>query len=217
MATSGPSPAPLQPGDLAPDFSLPAVHHEGSVSLADYRGEKPVLLALMRGFYCAFCRRHIQQLGTTAEKLQTLGVETLAIVASNADRARMYNRYRPAQIPLAADPELMTHRAYGVPNRAMTPEISQVIESKYADLAHELRVAPADITQVLDQRDGFQPLATDAAEMQRHQVQLVGQFLVDQNGIIRWVNIEGAREGLAGLDSFPTDTEFLAAAKSLRE
>lgn len=31
-------PAPLKPGDRAPDFTLPAADREGTVSLADYRG-----------------------------------------------------------------------------------------------------------------------------------------------------------------------------------
>jgi peroxiredoxin len=42
---------PVQPGDRAPDFTLPAAHGEGSVSLADYRGKSPVLVALLRGLY----------------------------------------------------------------------------------------------------------------------------------------------------------------------
>ena len=42
---------PLQPGDRAPDFSLPAGEREGIVSLSDYRGKSPVLLALLRGLY----------------------------------------------------------------------------------------------------------------------------------------------------------------------
>ncbi len=42
---------PLQPGDRAPDFTLPAVDREGNVSLADYRGRSPVLLAVLRGLY----------------------------------------------------------------------------------------------------------------------------------------------------------------------
>jgi hypothetical protein len=55
--------SPVQPGDPAPDFVLPAVDREGTVSLADYRGRTPVLLATMRGLYCAFCRRHIRAAG----------------------------------------------------------------------------------------------------------------------------------------------------------
>jgi peroxiredoxin len=41
----------VQPGEAAPDFDVSAVHHEGSVSLADYRGKRPLFLALYRGLY----------------------------------------------------------------------------------------------------------------------------------------------------------------------
>lgn len=43
--------SPVQPGEPAPDFRLPAARGEGVVSLADYRGRSPVLLALFRGLY----------------------------------------------------------------------------------------------------------------------------------------------------------------------
>lgn len=43
--------ASLQPGEPAPDFALPAVHRAGDVSLTDYRGRSPILLALLRGLY----------------------------------------------------------------------------------------------------------------------------------------------------------------------
>ncbi len=42
---------PVQPGEPAPEFMLPAANREGSVSLTDYRGKSPVLLALYRGLY----------------------------------------------------------------------------------------------------------------------------------------------------------------------
>jgi peroxiredoxin len=42
---------PLRPGDRAPDFTLPAVTREGLISLGEYRGRSPVLLALFRGLY----------------------------------------------------------------------------------------------------------------------------------------------------------------------
>jgi peroxiredoxin len=42
---------PVQPGEPAPDFTLPAANREGTVSLADYRGRSPLLLALFRGLY----------------------------------------------------------------------------------------------------------------------------------------------------------------------
>ena len=43
--------SPVQVGEPAPDFTRPAADGEGSVSLADYRGRSPVLLALFRGLY----------------------------------------------------------------------------------------------------------------------------------------------------------------------
>ena len=43
--------APVQRGEPAPDFTLPAANREGSVSLADYRGRSPLLLSLFRGLY----------------------------------------------------------------------------------------------------------------------------------------------------------------------
>ena len=43
--------APLRPGDLAPDITLPSATGEGTISLAQYRGQRPVLFALFRGLY----------------------------------------------------------------------------------------------------------------------------------------------------------------------
>ena len=42
---------PVRPGEPAPDFTLASANREGTVSLADYRGRSPVLLAMYRGLY----------------------------------------------------------------------------------------------------------------------------------------------------------------------
>jgi peroxiredoxin len=42
---------PVQPGDVAPDFTVVGANREGQFSLADFRGKNPVLLALFRGLY----------------------------------------------------------------------------------------------------------------------------------------------------------------------
>ncbi len=64
MADNGPETqlTPLQVGDRAPQFTLPAVDHEGTVSLADY-SRRPLLLGFFRGIYCPFCRRAIVHMG----------------------------------------------------------------------------------------------------------------------------------------------------------
>jgi peroxiredoxin len=42
---------PIQPGERAPEFTLPAATGSGSVSLSDYRGTSSLYLALFRGLY----------------------------------------------------------------------------------------------------------------------------------------------------------------------
>jgi peroxiredoxin len=210
--------SPVQPGEPAPHFTLAAADHDGTVSLSDYRGKTALLLATMRGMYCAFCRRHIAQLGVTRQKLRPLGVEVLAVVASKPERARLYYKFRPVGVPVAADPDLTTHRAFGVPNRPITPEVMQTVASKYVELGHELKLPATDmpgIKSILNRQDSFEPLEVDQQDFQRHGVQFVGQFLIDRDGIVRWVNIETAQEGLSGLEKFPTDEEFVAAARTL--
>lgn len=48
--TTGPA-TPIRPGDRAPDFTVPAVTRETAISLEEFRGRSPVLLALFRGLY----------------------------------------------------------------------------------------------------------------------------------------------------------------------
>jgi peroxiredoxin len=208
----------LPPGVPAPDFSLPAVNREGHVSLADYKGRTPLLLALFRGVYCPFCRRAIAQLGVTADKLRAHGVETLAVTATQLERARLYFRYRPTRVPLAADPEMVTFRAFQVPKPEVTPQLEAEMQAARTTLDGLLPkpMSVPDAANTLDEQDGFQHTPVDTEEMEKQFPQLVGQFLLDRDGVIRWVNIEGAREGVAGVGKFPTDEEFLAAARQIR-
>ena len=155
-------------------------------------------------------------LGKTAEKLKEAGVQTLAVVATSAERARLFFRFRPVRFPVGADPDLITHRAYGLPQMVVTPELMQAIDAGAADLARELRLkVPAEgALAAIEGLDGYARTDADAADFQRHQAQTVGQFLVDGKGIVRWTNIECRRDGLAGLDKFPTDEEILAVART---
>jgi hypothetical protein len=155
-------------------------------------------------------------LGRTAEKLEKVGVQTLAVVGTELERVRLYLRYRPIRCPVGADPDLATHRAYGVPRVPVSPELWGAVQSAYTDLARKLQLpVEAGAIEAIDRLDGYQVTDSDQADFQRHQAQFTAQFLIDRDGIVRWANIECARDGLAGIDRFPTDEEILAAARAL--
>lgn len=201
-------------GQRAPDFTLPAVHREGEISLSDYRGRSALLLAVFIGLYCPFCRRNIAQLGGTQEKLRELGVETLAVVATELDNARLYFKYRPARVSLAADPELVTHRAFGLPRRHVDDALMEAYKSVPINPTGELSepLPLAELGPLLDRADGFERNAADLRDIERQWPQAKGQFLIDRDGIIRWAHTESADEPIQNIGKFPTDDELLAFA-----
>jgi hypothetical protein len=154
-------------------------------------------------------------MAATSEKLKPLGVESLAVVGTELDNARLYFKFRPTRLPLGADPHLATHRSYGVPRPEPTAEIMQIVETIHinptGELPEPLPVPAA--ADALDTLDGFQRTATDQREAESTFTQMKGQFLIDGRGVVRWVNIECGKEGLSGLGKFPTHDELMAAAR----
>jgi len=207
----------VSPGEPAPDFALPAVDGSGMVSLADYRGRTPLFLALFVGLWCPFCRRAIAQVGATEQALKAAGVDTLGIVATPPENARLYFKFRPTRFRLAADPELTTHRAFGVPRPTPTPELMKAVEMTRIN-PDGILPEPLPIPQAaaaVAKLDGYEETETDRADMERQWPQLKGQFMIDRDGIVRWANIECADTGLAGVGKFPSGDEILAAARSV--
>ena len=94
MVTAGTRP-PVSAGEPAPDFALPGIDRHEPVSLADYRGKS--LLALLLGLWGPFCRRQIAQPGEMEGKLKASGVESLGVVATPPENARLYFRFRPTR------------------------------------------------------------------------------------------------------------------------
>jgi len=205
----------VQPGEPAPDFELPAVQEDGIVSLADYRGRRAVFLALFVGLYCPFCRRSIARLGGLRDKLEAAGVETLGVVATELDNARLYFKYRPSKLPLAADPEFRTHRAYGLQkmqvDEAVMAAVSAVRINPTGDLPEPM--SPSDASAALDQAEGYQRTEADLRDIERQWPLVKAQFLVDREGIVRWANVECEADGFAGIGKFPADEEILAAVR----
>jgi peroxiredoxin len=217
-------PTPLKPGEPAPQFALPRADQEGTVCLDDYGGQ-PLLLTLMRGVQCPFCRRNIAMLSRVAPALRKVGVETLAIVGTTAERARLYFSYRPASIPIGADSDLVTHRRYGLPCSPITPKLLDQLRTVRVDPFQELPepvpfLGPGgtEIHDVFDRLDGFVPNEVDQRDRMRQfreSMQVCGQYMLDRHGIVRWAYLEGASGGLATSGIFPNEATLVSVARSL--
>ena len=206
----------IRPGDRAPDFTLAAANREGTVSLKDFSAKRSVLLGLFRGLHCPFCRRQVFQLGTLQPALAALGVETLAVMNTAADRARLYFRYHPTSATLLADPDASTHRAFAVPSFTLDETVMAALSAARINPTGELpeAVPPLAANDALNRQDGFELDPADEAIVAVNPAQLTGHFLIDRDGIVRWASVE-ATGSLNEIGTFPTPAELLAAARSL--
>jgi len=182
---------------------------------------------MFRGLHCPFCRRQLVQLGTTQDKLKTMGVETMAVVNTPLERARLYFKYRPARVLLTADPEAAIHRSFGVPAGVLVENESEASWAEGKVTMGQLLAVKMNPTgelpepqnvlaagEILNKRDGFEMTEIDQQIAAAHGLQLGGHFLLDRSGIVRWRYIEAA-EGIDGISKFPGDDEIVAAARSL--
>jgi hypothetical protein len=166
------------------------------------------------------------QLATTQDKLKAVGVETVAVVNTPLERARLYFKYRPARVLLAADPEAETHRAFRVPAGVIVEDESATSWPESVTMGQLLAVQmnptgelpapqnPFAAMEILNKKDGFEPTEIDHQIATAHGTQMTGHFLIDRDGIIRWLQIE-AGERIGDLSKFPSDDEIVAAARKL--
>jgi peroxiredoxin len=178
---------PLGPGDRAPEFDLPAADGPGRVSLAEHLDRGPVLLVMLRGLYCPFCRRQISQLRPACETLRTAGLPLVGLVIASPERARQYFRRFPPCFPVAAAPDRAIHRAYGLSEVTRTPDFSAETQRRAAQYLRELglQAPPGQATAVFMTAEGFQLTAEDEAEKERP-LQSIAFFLVGRDRLIRW-------------------------------
>lgn len=216
---------PLQPGDRAPNIVLDAITRQGKIALEDFRGQSPILVGLFRGLHCPFCRRHLAAQAQLDAALREKGVESLAVVNTPIDRARLYFRYHPMpNLFAASDPERISHRAFGLPNLEFTESETDwprkigmnVVMSMNVEMPGELsepmnRIAAADL---LNKKDRYDITEADERMMATGEGQLFGQFLLDREGIVRWSFTE-VPEGGRRMFGAPSPQELMSAASQV--
>ncbi|ATU94836.1 peroxiredoxin-like family protein [Phyllobacterium zundukense] len=216
---------PLQPGDRAPNVVLDAITRQGKVAIDDFRGHKPVLVGLFRGLHCAFCRRQIAAMSQLESALREKGIDSLTVVNTPIERARLYFRYHPLPNLLAAsDPERVSHRAFGLPKLEFTETetnwpyklSNDAVMSMRIDLPGELPepMDPRAATTYLDEVDGYEFTEADKQMIATGEGQLVGQFLLDRDGVVRWSFTE-VPEGGRYMFGVPTPQELMSAASQV--
>ena len=215
----------VRPGEAAPNFELPMVASDATVTLDDYRSKTPLLLVLLRSFECPFCRRQLVALKATADALRALGIETLAVTTTAVKAARLYAKYRPPGLPLASDPKLGVHRAFGVPiYRFSTDEPTRWPAVLNTDDLMSLRLKPTgecpegplimEAGKALDEADGFEIIETDEAGPPDDVSPLVSYFIIDRDGIVRWRFVD-ALDDPSDYGSHPSHQQLLDAAAAL--
>jgi len=214
---------PLQLGDPAPNVVLDAITRDGKIALDDFRGRSPVLVGLFRGLHCPFCRRHLAAQSQLDSVLREKGVESLVVVNTPIERAKLYFRYHPLpNLLAAADPERTSHRAFGLPMLEFTENETEwprkmgmnVIMSQRIEMPGELPepMNPMAAAEVLNTKDGYEVTKDDERMLTAGgNGQLFGQFLLDRDGIVRWRFTE-VPEGGRLMFGAPSPQELMSAA-----
>src|SRR6476620_5109289 len=205
---------PLQLGERAPNVVLDAITREGKIA---------VLVGLYRGLHCPFCRRHIATVSLLTPALKAKGIESLTVVNTPIERARLYLRYHPMVGLLAAsDPERVSHRAFGLPNMQITEgESAWPQKASMSDVKAMRLNVPGEMPEPMDpfatleylnKKDNYDITETDQQMMAAGLGQLVGQFLLDRNGVVRWTFTE-VRDG--GIFAAPDSDEKMSVASQI--
>lgn len=198
---------PLQPGEQAPNIVLDAISRDGTIALDEFRGRSPVLIGLFRGLLCPFCRRHVAAMAQLNPALRDKGIHSLAVVNTPVERARLYFRYHPISGLLAAsDPERASHRAFGLPLLEFTEKETDWPHKAGLDAIMAMAIdRPEELPEpmslpaagdLLNEKDGgYEIMEADQQVRVPGHMQLIGQFLLDRDGVVRWSFTEVEGEG----------------------
>ena len=169
--------APLSVGSSAPAQILPAA--EGPFDLGSALRDRPTILVFYRANWCNLGKDALNEFQREAPFFQALGYQVIAISTDTPESLKPTADTQQLSYPLLSDRNLSLSAAYGIAFRA-----PKDLESDYAKKGITLAPIPG--------QKGASGLLVPTV------------FIVDTNGIIRWVYSNPKRN--------PSTSELISAA-----
>jgi peroxiredoxin len=128
-------------GEVTPAFQMPDITNGRMVSLLDYRGKQPVVLAFTRIFtekqYCPLCFPHIKALNENYERFTKQGIEVLMITSTDERQSQTVIKDLSLRMPLLSDPSCRVFRAYNVGQALGAPLPAQFVLDRQGKLTYK--------------------------------------------------------------------------------
>jgi peroxiredoxin len=115
-AQTAPPKTHLKPGDLAPEFSLPATTG-GNISLSQFKGKRPVVLAFFPAAFSGGCTKEMTAYQAGIAAFDASEAQVLAISTDNRPTLQYWSKeVLKTSFPLLSDFMRKVSAAYGVLN-----------------------------------------------------------------------------------------------------
>jgi peroxiredoxin Q/BCP len=103
----------LNPGDQAPDFTLPGSDGK-TYRLADFRGQRTVVVAWFPRAFTGGCTAECKSMKETGPSIRQFDVAYFAASVDEPDRNRAFAESLELDFPILSDPGRAVAKAYGV-------------------------------------------------------------------------------------------------------
>ena len=103
----------VQPGDTAPDFTLPTPDGR-EISLEDLRRKGPVVLNFYRGAWCPYCSLELRALDEILPEIRKHGAELVSISPNLPRQTAAFREENPFGFELLCDVDNIVARRYGL-------------------------------------------------------------------------------------------------------